>query len=324
MPDWSQTYPAVYSALAPEYRGLPEADVEQVIRGVFGESTDLETAEGLFDDVGKAFGSAGKAIGHVAQQAAPTLAKAGAGALSGAMAGSALGPYGMLAGALVGGTAGALSSSGKKSSGGSGANAVGAVGQLAGAASGLLGGGGGATGAVGQLAGAASGLLGGGGGTTGAVGQLASGLLGRGAGPTGAVSQLLGALGSPTVQQALSSMMLGSAGSRSVSTPGGSSVPLAAITNLLAALAHRASAEWESVAPFGEVDYITEDIDTASPEVRAEWLYSQLAPIESSPSSAQPAELRDTMRSTADPDAVDEAWLDDWYDELEAEFYADS
>ena len=52
--------------------------------------------------------------------------------------------------------------------------------------------------------------------------------------PSASVSQLLGALGSPAVQQALSSMMLGSAGSRSVSPPGGSPIPVAAITNLLA------------------------------------------------------------------------------------------
>jgi hypothetical protein len=323
MPDWSETYPAVYSALAHQYRLLPQAEVEQVIRGVFGESADLETAEGFFDDVGKAFGSAGNAIGHAAQQAAPVLAKAGAGALSGAMSGAALGPYGMLAGALIGGTAGALSSTGKQSPGG----ATGAVGQLAGAASGLLGGGAGSAGAVGQLAGAASGLLGGGAGSAGAVGQLAgaaSGLLGGGAGPTGAVGQLLGALASPTVQQALSSMLLGPAGSRTVSTPAGSVIPVAAITNLLAMLAHRASAEWESVAPFGEVDYISEDIDTASPEARAEWLYSQLAPIETITPPAQPAEPREEASSTADLETVDDRWLDEMYDELEAEFYAES
>jgi hypothetical protein len=302
MPDWSETYPAVYSALAHQYRLLPQAEVEQVIRGVFGESADLETAEGFFDDVGKAFGSAGNAIGHAAQQAAPVLAKAGAGALSGALSGAALGPYGMLAGALIGGTAGALSSTGKQSPGG----ATGAVGQLAGAASGLLGGGAGSAGAVGQLAGAASGLLGG------------------GAGPTGAVGQLLGALASPTVQQALSSMLLGPAGSRTVSTPAGSVIPVAAITNLLAMLAHRASAEWESVAPFGEVDYISEDIDTASPEARAEWLYSQLAPIETITPPAQPAEPREEASSTADLETVDDRWLDEMYDELEAEFYAES
>ncbi len=322
MPDWSQTYPAVYNALAPEFRVLPQAEVEQVIGGVFGESADLETAESFFDDVGKAFGGAGQAIGHAAQQAAPTLAKAGAGALSGAMAGSALGPYGMLAGALIGGTAGALSSDGKRSSG-----AAGTVGQLAGAASGLLGGRGGSAGTVGQLAGAASGLLGGGGGSAGTVGQLAgaaSGLLGGGGGPTGAVGQLLGALASPTVQQALSSMLLGPAGSRTVSTPGGSAVPVAAITNLLAMLAHRASAEWESVAPFGELDYIAEDIDTASPEARAEWLYSRLAPIEAITPPAQATAPDQATTGSADPEAVDDSWLDDMYDELEAEFYANS
>ena len=55
MADWSETYPAVSSAFDPAYRLLPQAEVEQVIRGVFGESADLATAEGFFDDVGKAF-----------------------------------------------------------------------------------------------------------------------------------------------------------------------------------------------------------------------------------------------------------------------------
>jgi hypothetical protein len=138
------------------------------------------------------------------------------------------------------------------------------------------------------------------------------------------VGQLLGALASPTVQQGLFSMLLGPAGSRTVSTPGGSAIPVAAITNLLAMLAHRASAEWESTAPFGRVDYISEGIDTASPEARAEWVYRQLAPIETITPPAQAAAPHEEASSTADPETVDDSWLDDMYDELEAEFYADS
>ena len=51
-------------------------------------------------------------------------------------------------------------------------------------------------------------------------------------------------LGSPTVQTALGSMLMGPAGARTVATPGGSQVPVGAVTNLLGMLAGRASARY--------------------------------------------------------------------------------
>jgi hypothetical protein len=273
MPDWSESYPAVYRSLAPAYRELPRPQVEQALRGVFGEASSLDAVEGFFDDLGHTFGGIGRAVGNVASQAAPVLAKVAPSVLSGVAGGAALGPLGMVGGGLAGLLGGLL-----------GSGAPGSQRPPAGVPAGPAG-------VVGQLAGSASGLLGGGAGSTGAIGQL------------------LAALGSPTVQQGLNSMLLGPAGNRTVPTPGGSAVPVAAITNLLSLLANRASSEWESMAPFGEADYISEGIDTASPEARAAWLYGQLAPLEISVGE--------------EPEAFDESWIDEMYDQLEAEFYRD-
>jgi hypothetical protein len=130
------------------------------------------------------------------------------------------------------------------------------------------------------------------------------------AGPTGAIGQLLAVLGSPTTQRALSSMMLGGAGSPTVGTPGGRQLPVAAITNLLGMLASRASAEWEALVPAAEPEGAGETLSLAAPEARAEWVLGQLAPIEAAPEDA--AEARGAEVS-------EEAWIDELYDELEAE-----
>ncbi|QIS14225.1 hypothetical protein [Nocardia arthritidis] len=123
-----------------------------------------------------------------------------------------------------------------------------------------------------------------------------------------ALIQLLGALGSPTTQQALGSMLLGNIGSPTLPTAAGTSVPVAAITNLLSLLANRASVESETIAPYEGEDYVGAAFDRASPEVRAELLYAQLLPVEVNGSYT---------------DDVDESWLDEVYDEAEAAFYAD-
>src|SRR4051794_7687854 len=251
MPDWQEAYPAVYSRLAPQYRALPEDQVESLLEGMFGEGFGLAAAEGFFDDVGRTLSGAARAAAPVLQRALP-------GVVSGAMSGAALGPWGMLGGALLGGVGSAL--------GGGGAPA-------------------------GRPPGPAP-----------APGAPAMG----GAGPTGAIAQLLGALGSPTVQQALGSMFLGRAGSPTVPTPGGSQLPVAAITNLLGMLASRASAEWEAVVPSEDAEGVVEGLDLASPEVRSAWVFEQLAPIEGLGEAAESAD-----------ESVDEAWIDELYDELE-------
>jgi len=246
--EWQQSCPNLAQALAPEFRTLPRSQVEAIVSAAFGESIDLEDVEGIFDDVGSAFKSAAKVV-------APVLTRALPGMLSGAVSGAPLGPWGMLGGALVGGTTAALGGGAKPSR------------------------------------------------------QPPPGMPVLSAGPPSvALGQLLGVLASPTTQQALASMMLGPSGTRTVPTAAGVQVPVAAITNLLSLLANRASAEWEGTsAPYVGDDYVAEGFDSANPDVRADVLYAQLAPVDLS----------------GEDTAGDESWLDEMYDEAEAVFYSE-
>jgi hypothetical protein len=216
------------------------------------------------------FDDIGHAFTSAARAVAPVVSRALPGMMSGAMAGAPLGPWGMLAGALAGGASSAL-------------------------------GGGAAPGRPGPMPG---GFPGGGGAASALV------PFGRSGGSGGALAQLLGVLASPTTQQALSSMLLGGAGAKTVPTSSGGPVPVAAITNLLGLLANKASMEWEAETPFSGEDYVGEGLDAANPEVRGAWLYPRLAPVElvSTPATQLPES--------------DEAWLDEMYDLAEAEFYA--
>ncbi len=267
MPEWQEAFPAVHAALAPEYRGLPLAEVEGVIGGVFGQDVTLADAEDWFKSVRQGLAGAAKAVAPVVQRALPGIA-------SSAMSGAALWPWGMLGGAVIGGVGSAIG--GGKPPGRAPGPRPGPVPGVPAAFSSI-------------------------------------GSLSRGSGPTAAIGQLVGALGSPTVQNALAAMLLGPAGARTVPTSAGSQVPVAAVTNLLGMLAGRASAEWEMAVPSVEAETFSEVLDFAAPEVRAAWLYEQLAPIELAPDDvgAQDVEASD--------EGADEAWLDDAYDELEAE-----
>jgi hypothetical protein len=136
----------------------------------------------------------------------------------------------------------------------------------------------------------------------------------RGAAPAAAVAQLIAALSSPTARQALTAMMLGPAGNRTVPTATGTQVPVAALTNLLAVLAGRASAEWDAAVPYDGGDYLAEafpgtGLDVANPQVRAAWLYEQLALPE------------DEWGEHDDEAEQDDSWLDDYYDRIEAAMY---
>jgi hypothetical protein len=110
-------YPMIRSVLAPEYASLPAAHLESVLASNGMRAEDME---GFFDDVGHAFNSAAKAVAPVASRALP-------GALSGALAGCALGPWGCLGGAVVGGVGSALASTGGKSGGAQAARTIGSV-----------------------------------------------------------------------------------------------------------------------------------------------------------------------------------------------------
>ncbi|MGL5859345.1 MAG: hypothetical protein ACRC35_13250 [Angustibacter sp.] len=131
-------------------------------------------------------------------------------------------------------------------------------------------------------------------------GQMPGGLRGpAGAAPGAAVAQLLAALASPTVQHALTSMMLGSAGARSVPAAGGGPVPLAAITNLLGSLAVRASAQWQEVAPPPDGDLVAGPSagPVASPVVG---LYA--GPVASPTASPDPVAAPVALRTPREPD----------------------
>jgi len=278
MPDWQEAHPAVYRALAPEYRDLPEDQVEALVQGVFGENVSLADAEGLFQDLGRTLSGA-------AQAAAPVLQRALPGVVSGAMTGAALGPWGMLGGALLGGVGSAL-----------GGGAATAPRPPAGAP----------IPRPGLPPGLPAPIPGGGPPATGA-------------GPTAAIAQLLGGLGSPTVQQALAAMLMGPAGARTVPIAGGNQVPVAAITNLLSMLASRASAEWEEAVPSVEGEGFGEGVDYA-PEARSAWLYEQLLPLD----DVEARDDESSRESGGEESDGGEAWLDELYDELEAGLMAEN
>ena len=189
MAEWQEEFPRLGAALAEEYRVLPRDQVEQLVEGAFGPGTTLEDAEGFFDNLTKTLGNVGQVVGKVAAQAAPVLASALPGVASGLAAGAPMGPFGMLGGAILGGLGSAL---------GSGHSPAPGQAPVPGQAP--------APG-LGSLASALPGV----------VSALAPAL---GSGPGGAIGQLLGMLGSPTTQQALSSMLLGPAGARTVPVAG--------------------------------------------------------------------------------------------------------
>lgn len=225
----SDDFPNLRQVLDERYAVLPAAAIRSHMEAAFGPGAADEYEAYLefsFDDIGKAFSSAARDVGRFASKAAPVVANVGGGALQGAMAGSALGLPGIIAGAAVGGAGAGLSKYGSgaaRNVGGilsgvtniagqfSPAGRVGA--SLGPAISGLAGGGRG--GAAGAAVNALGGLLGGlsGGGAGGAAGALGGLLGGGGAGLGGAA----GALGS----------LLGAGGAG-----GGASAALGALTSL--------------------------------------------------------------------------------------------
>ncbi|MHA7269539.1 hypothetical protein [Arthrobacter sp. HLT1-20] len=288
MSSWAASYPTVHRSLAPEYQGMSQEQIEEVVEGIFGAGTTLEMAEGFFDGVSNALSGVGRAVNGVAQQAAPYLGRALPGVASGAATGTALGPWGALAGGLVGGLSSALSAPSRPS--GPATPRPSAPGGSPSAQPGGL--------------------------TAGFVPpQQATGSAGA-ARSNSAIFQLVNALGSPTVQRGVTSMLMGNAGSPTVPSANGNPIPLAAISNLLSMLASRASAEWEEQSPYAGEDYleayVDESFDTASEEDRAEWLYGQLA-----------SPLPQPVSVLAPEGAYEEVWLDDMYDEMEAAYYRD-
>src|SRR5437870_3523049 len=111
MARYESDYERLREVLAPEYADLPGGEIESLIHRHLPLGLEAQDYEGIFDQILSAGKGVGGAIGNVGNQASPYVGPALQGAASGAMAGSALGPWGMLGGALLGATGGALSKS---------------------------------------------------------------------------------------------------------------------------------------------------------------------------------------------------------------------
>lgn len=205
--------------LGEDYQDASDTELYNLAKESLSEMTP-EQAEGFWDVV--------KDIG----------AKALPGAVQGAMSGSALGPWGALGGAVLGGAGGALSG--------------GQTGQAPPAQP-----------LIPQI-------------PTKAAASTLPQIPMADATKAPAAAQLLQLFNSPQLQQALASLIMGSAGRQTLPV-GGKQVPTADFANTLGVLASLASKEAaEDYATSSEETYIPEGFDPANPEHRAEALMGLL------------------------------------------------
>ena len=181
-------YPLVRQNLAPEFAELSDEQIDALVEHFYGEGFTGEDLEGFFDSIKRGLGSVAGAVGDFAQKAAPVVMKTLPGIAQGAMAGSALGPYGMLAGAIAGGAGSALSQSKNPTLRGIG-RGLGSATQLASSIRG-----GGAAGGIGGLLKGGLSQLGGRGGAAGGIGGLLQGGLSQLGGRGGAAGGIGGLL----------------------------------------------------------------------------------------------------------------------------------
>src|SRR5262245_58914275 len=107
--DWyGDPYPDVRAALAPEYAKLAPEEIDALFERTFGPAVAAEDVEDIFGSIGKFAGDVGHTVSNVAKKAAPVAMSVLPGVAQGAMAGAALGPLGMLGGAVLGGAGSAL------------------------------------------------------------------------------------------------------------------------------------------------------------------------------------------------------------------------
>lgn len=190
--------------LSTDYNELADDEVEQVLDSVWGEGAaeDLESFWGQVQKIGSTAG------GYL-KNAAP-------GMIQGATAGAALGPWGMVGGALAGGTASVV----QQATAPKGARSPIPSGALPAGIPGIPGG-----------------------HTAGHAPQLPPVPHPNG---SPAAGQLLQLLARPEIVQALMSMAMGPAGRPSVRV-GDTPVPVGGIANLLGVLANQASAEYHAI-----------------------------------------------------------------------------
>ena len=329
--NWTN-YPTLRENIAPQFSELSDEQIDALVEQVYGEGITGEDLEGFFDDVKRGLGSVTGAVGNFAQKAAPFVQKALPGMAQGAMAGSALGPWGALAGAIAGGAGSALAQSKNKTLSGigrglgtatqlassvRGGGAAGGVGKLVQGGLSQLGRRGGALGGVANLATGALSQLGGRGGAGGALGNIAnvamgglSQLAGGKGAPAGAnANALLGMLARPEVGQALMSAAMGGLGRQSVQI-GGNQVGVQSILGALGNLAGRAAGEMQESYSEGLPEYFYDQdgelaIDPAESHQRTDRLLTLMAvtaPIWAVPRSPQVVVVRDREDESAEPE----------------------
>jgi hypothetical protein len=235
-----QDFPQLRQVVDPRLAGLPGQQLRSTIDSAFGDgmadSIDQDL-EGIFDGFTRAMSQALPAITHI-----------GGGVLQGAMAGSAAGLPGIIAGAAVGGTGAGLSRYGHGAARQVG-NALSGVTQLAGQFTPM----GQAGAALGSTVSGLGAMAGGGRrgqpGGGNALGQIAgllsspqvSGALGGLFGGTSPAGQLASAIQRPEVHQAIAALRLGDMGRQTLPVgPQQQPVPTAVFAQLLSHLAQQA------------------------------------------------------------------------------------
>jgi hypothetical protein len=140
--------------------------------------------------------------------------------------------------------------------------------------------------------------------------------------PTGqaAAAALAGLLRNPTVQQALFSQVLGSAGSQQVLTASGTSLPRAAVNNLLTQLIANATEALPDSEGISDERHLQNEsgeylVDPASPDQQAALALAQLQRPASTRSSSDDREFEESwMTEAADERAVfEDAETADFY-----------
>ncbi|GAB3102689.1 hypothetical protein [Lysobacter terrae] len=294
-------YPRLRESLAPEFIEMPDASMDAIVAEVYGPGVTADMAESFWNDIGHGFQNVAQGAGRFAQQAAPQLQRALPGVVQGATAGSALGPWGMLAGAVAGGAGSILSQQRDPTLRNIG-GAIGGVTQLAG---GLTGGGG----ALGNIAG---GLLGGAGRAPAARAAPGASPAGGPPMPQGAsANALLGLLSRPETLQALASAAMGRFGRGQVPV-GQQTVPVQSILSAIGMLAGHASHEAEQeTARYPDFYYGSEGelaIDVADAEQRA-FALLELYANTPSPWRDMTSDTWESEGEYTDQDAAFDAWL---------------
>lgn len=300
----SNEWPMLRASLDPQFAQVDPDQLRALVQQIYGPGASPEDVESFFGSIGRGFQQAAGAVGRFAKQALPGIA-------SGAMAGSALGPWGALAGAVAGGAGSVLSHSRNPT-----ARAIGGgINTAANVVSTVRGGG--ATGALGALGSIAGGGL-------GAAGNP---LAGRQA---GGANQLMAMLARPEILGALQSSLLGSYGRQSVSV-GGQQMPTHMLMSALGTVAQRAAhemAEASGEAAEAVPGFLTEagealGLDVEDAEGRTDTLLTLLAlspAMWSRPQlNGQPVTVQvqpSAPLPSPEPVAVagNEAWDEQWQD----------